>query len=168
MTDSDNLLDTFPYPPFFESEQLDLIGGLLHELYCEFDGIDNKLTTFIVRLCAETMVVQRGPFVLNDQFIELKNITEHFLNYSQSDLTPEHKKVLQTVALLFDDIANERVVDRRVYVADKFNSSSLDELAREMANAVRCPSCTVKFPKIRAIEITEGLIRCPKCNQLIH
>jgi hypothetical protein len=168
MTDSDNLLDTFPYPPSFESEQLDLIGGLLHELYCEFDGVDNKLTTFIVRLCAETMVVQRGPFVLIDQFIELKNITEHFLNYSQSDLTLDHKKVLQTVSLLFDDIANERVVDRRVHAPKQINSTSLDELAREMATGVKCPSCDVKFPKIRVIEITKDLFRCPKCNQLIH
>jgi hypothetical protein len=168
MTDSDNLLDTFPYPPFFESEQLDLIGGLLHELYCEFDGIDNKLTTFIVRLCAETMVVQRGPFVLNDQFIELKNITEHFLNNSHSDLEAEHKKVLQTVALYFDDIANERVVDRGVHAAEKINSAGLYDLIREMADEIKCPSCAVKFPKIRAIEITKGLFRCPKCNQLIH
>jgi hypothetical protein len=140
MTDSDNLLDTFPYPPFFECEQLDLIGRLLHELYCEFDGVDNKLTTFIVRLCAETLVVQRGPFVLNDQFIELKKITEHFLKNSHSDLNAGHKKVLQTVASYFDDIANERVVDRGVHAAEKINSAGLYDLIREMADEIKFPS----------------------------
>ena len=168
MTNSENLIQTFPYPPFFESEQLDLIGGLLHELYCELDGTDNKLTTFIVRLYAEALVVQRVPFVLNDQFIELRNITEHFLNTSQRGLTPEHIKVLQTVALFFDDIANERVVDRGVHVTDKFNYRGLYELATEMADVIKCQSCEKQFPKIRAIEVTKGLFRCPKCNQLIH
>lgn len=168
MTNSENLIHTFPYPPFFKSEQLDLIGGLLQALYCEFDGIDNKLTRFIVRLCAETIVVQRGPFVLNDQFIELKNITEHYLKNSHSDLEAEHKKVLRTVALIFDDIANERKVDRGVNVAYEFNAGDLHELVREMTEEVKCPSCAFKFPKIKAIEITEGLFRCPKCNQLIH
>ncbi len=132
------------------------------------DRVDNKLTTFIVRLCAETLVVQRGPFVLNDQFIELKKITEHFLKNSHSDLNAGHKKVLQTVASYFDDIANERVVDRGVHAAEKINSAGLYDLIREMADEIKCPSCAVKFPKIRAIEITKGLFRCPKCTQLIH
>ena len=168
MTDSNDLLHVFRDPPFFESEQLDLIGGLLHELYCEFDEIDNKLTTFIVRICAETLVVQRGPFVFNDQFIELKKITEHFLNNSHSDLKEEHKKVLQTVALLFDDIANERVVDRGVNASDQFRSAHVHQLVREIADEIKCPSCEKQFPKIRAIEITDNCFRCPKCNQLIH
>ena len=168
MTDPNDLEHVFRDPPFFESEQLDLIGGLLHELYCEFDGIDNKLTTFIVRLCAETLVVQRGPFVFNDQFVELKNITEHFLNNSNSELKPEHQKVLQTVALFFEDIALERVVDRGVKASDQFRSAYVHQLVREMADEIKCPSCEKQFPKIRAIEITAGLIRCPKCNQLIH
>lgn len=168
MMNSNDLPEIHRDPPFFECKQLDLIGGLLHALYCEFDGIDNKLTTFIVRLCAETLVVQRGPFVFNGQFIELKNIAEHYLNNSHSDLEANHKRVLQTVALLFDDIANEQEVDRGVNVAYKFNAGGLYELAREMADEVKCPSCSGKFPKIRAIEITKGLFRCPKCNQLTH
>ena len=168
MTDTNDLLHVFRDPPFFESEQLDLIRGLLHELYCEFDGIDNKLTTFIVRLCAETLVVQRGPFVFNDQFIELKNITEHFLNNPHSELKPEHQKVLQTAALFFDDIANEQLVDREVNASDQFRSAYVDQLVREMADEIKCISCAKQFSKIRAIEISKGLFRCPKCNQLIH
>ena len=168
MTDPNDLEHVFRDPPFFESEQLDLIGGLLHELYCEFDGIDRKLTTFIVRVCAETLVVQRGPFVFNDQFIELKKITEHFINDHQNVMPHECKEVLQKVVLFFEDIALEREVDRGVKASDQFRSAYVHQLVREMADEIKCPSCKKQFPKIRAIEITDNCFRCPKCNQLIH
>lgn len=168
MTDSNHLEHIYRDPPFFKSEQLDLIDGLLHELYCEFDGKDGKLTTFIVRLGAEVLVVQRGPFVFNDQFIELKKITEHFVNDHENEMSNECKKILQKVALFFEDIALERLVDRGVNPSDQFRSPYVFQLVREMADEIKCPSCKKQFSKIRAIEITENCFRCPKCYQLIQ
>ena len=167
MKDSDNPLHIFRDPPFLKCEQLDLIKGLLHELYCRYEGVDEKLTNFIIRLCAETLIVQRGPFVFNDQFIELKKIIEHFAFKTHREMAQDGKEVLDKVALFFEDVELERVVYRGVKASDQFYSAHLDQLVVSMISEIKCQSCSKFFPKIRAVEIVEDCFRCPHCSQLI-
>lgn len=167
MMDSDNLPHIFRDPPFFESEQLNLIKGLLHELFCKYEEVDEKLTKFILRLCTEILIVQRGPFVFNDQFVELKQITEHFTAKSHNSLTQDCREVLNTVALFFEDIALERVVYRGVVASNQFRSAFVDHVVLSMISEIKCQSCSKFFPKIRAVEIVEDCFRCPHCSQLI-
>ena len=45
---------------------------------------------------------------------------------------------------------------------------NLQYIARELIQEIVCPSCRESFYKVRALVTPNGLIRCPKCNQLTH
>lgn len=155
--------------PPFEGEGFDLARILLSQLLVKYEGTENKTAKFIRKILAELLILREEViFKTNGEFLVLHQMVRHFLLQPPEDLPLTVSNDLETVALLCEDMANDRYVNRGEVDFEMVWPTSLSRRVAYLSKKIKCPGCAELFYPVRAIEISDGFFRCPKCNQLTH
>lgn len=154
-------------PPPYEGKGFDLARILLSQLLVQYEGTENQTAKFIRKILAELLILREEViFKTNGEFLVLYQTVREFLQKSPEDLPLTVANDLKTVALLCEDMANDRYVNRGEVDFEMVWPTSLSRRVAYLSQKIKCPSCSEFFYPVRAVEESDGLFRCPKCNQL--
>jgi hypothetical protein len=156
-------------PPPYEGEGFDLARILLSQILVQYENSDNITAKFIRNILAELLILREEViFKTNGEFLVLYQMVRDFLQEPPEDLPLTIANDLETVALLCEDMANDRYVNRGEVDFEMVWPTSLSRRVAYLSKKIKCPGCAELFYPVRAIEISDGFFRCPKCNQLTH
>ncbi len=156
-------------PPPFEGKGFDLARILLSQFLLQYEDSDDITAKFIRKILAELLILREEViFKTNGEFLVLYQMVREFLQQSPEDLPLTVSNVLETVALLCEDMANDRYVNRGEVDFEMVWPTSLSRKVAYLSQKIKCRACEESFYPVRAVEESDGLFRCPKCNQLTH
>ncbi len=156
-------------PPPYEGKGFDLARILLSQLLLQYEDSDDITAKFIRKILAELLILREEViFKTNGEFLVLHQIIRSFLQKPPEDLPLTISNDLETVALLCEDMANDRYVNRGEIDFEMVWPTSLSHKVAYLSQKIKCPACEESFYPVRAVEESDGLFRCPKCNQLTH
>lgn len=156
-------------PPPYEGKSFDLARILLSQLLVLYENSEDITAKFIRKILAELLILRDEViFKTNGEFLVLNKKIRDFLQHPPADLPPTVSNDLETVALLCEDMANDRYVNRGEVDFEMVWPTSLSRRVAYLSKKIKCPGCAELFYPVRAIEISDGFFRCPKCNQLTH
>ena len=156
-------------PPPYEGKGFDLARILLSQLLLQYEDSDDITAKFIRKILAELLILREEViFKTNGEFLVLYQMVREFLQQSPEDLPLTVANDLETVALLCEDMANDRYVNRGEIDFEMVWPTSLSHKVAYLSQKIKCPACEESFYPVRAVEESDGLFRCPKCNQLTH
>ncbi len=156
-------------PPPYEGKGFDLARILLSQLLLQYEDSDDITAKFIRKILAELLILREEViFKTNGEFLVLYQIIRSFLQKPPEDLPLTISNDLETVALLCEDMANDRYVNRGKIDFEMVWPTSLSRKVAYLSQKIKCPACEESFYPVRAVEESDGLFRCPKCNQLLH
>jgi hypothetical protein len=156
-------------PPPYEGKGFDLARILLSQLLLQYEDSDDITAKFIRKILAELLILREEViFKTNGEFLVLYQMVREFLQQSPEDLPLTVSNVLETVALLCEDMANDRYVNRGEVDFEMVWPTSLSRKVAYLSQKIKCPACREFFYPVRVVEESDGLFRCPKCNQLTH
>ena len=162
---------------FLKKEDAPSVGGsgidfaycLLHKLYAQHEESKNRTSQFIGRILAEFLIVYSEEICnTNSEFLFLYEMVSEFNNHPPEDLPNTLKSDFQQLALIFQDLANGEKVFRGEPDWESIGDLNIHYIAEVLLREINCPGCHDFFHKVRTVEEKNELIRCPKCNQLIH
>ena len=155
--------------PPYEGKGFDLARILLSQLLVQYENSDDINAKFIRKTLAELLILREEViFKTNGEFLVLFQMVRGFLQQPPEDLPLTVSNVLETVALLCEDMAKDRYVNRGEVDFEMVWPTSLSRKVAYLSQKIKCPSCSEFFYPVRAVEESDGLFRCPKCNQLTH
>jgi hypothetical protein len=155
--------------PPYEGEGFDLARILLSQLLVKYEGTENKTAKFIRKILAELLILREEViYKTNGEFLVLHQMVREFLQQAPEDLPLSVSNDLETVALLCEDMANDRYVNRGEVDFDMLWPTKLSRRVAYLSHKIKCPGCAELFYPARAVEVNAGFFRCPKCNQLTH
>ena len=100
-------------PPPYEGKGFDLARILLSQLLVQYEGTENQTAKFIRKILAELLILREEViFKTNGEFLLLHQTVREFLQKSPEDTPLTVSNDLETVALLCEDMANDRYVNR--------------------------------------------------------
>ena len=156
-------------PPPYEGKGFDLARILLSELLVQYEGSENTTAKFIRKILAELLILREEvTFKTNSEFFGLYQMVQEFLLQPPEELPAAVSNDLKTVALLCEDMANDRYVNRGEVDYEMVWPTSLSRRVAYLSKKIKCPSCAELFYPVRAVEISDEFFRCPMCNQLTH
>ena len=156
-------------PPPYEGEGFDLARILLSQLLVKYEGAENRTAIFIRKILAELLILREEViFKTNGEFLVLYQMVRDFLQQPPEDLPSTVSNDLETVALLCEDMANDRYVNRGEVDFEMVWPTKLSRRVAYLTQKMKCPGCAELFYPARAVEVSAGFFRCPKCNQLTH
>ncbi len=156
-------------PPPYEGKGFDLARILLSQLLLQYEDSDDITAKFIRKILAELLILREEViFKTNGEFLVLYQIIRSFLQQPPEDLPLTISNDLETVALLCEDMAHDRYVNRGEVDFEMVWPTSLSRKVAYLSKKIKCPSCSEFFYPVRAVEESDGLFRCPKCNELTH
>ena len=156
-------------PPPYEGKGFDLARILLSQFLLQYEDSDDITAKFIRKILAELLILREEViFKTNGEFLVLYQMVREFLQQSPEDLPLTVSNVLETVALLCEDMANDRYVNRGEVDFEMVWPTSLSRKVAYLSQKIKCPACEESFYPVRAVEESDGLFRCSKCNQLTH
>ena len=156
-------------PPPYEGKGFDLARILLSQLLLQYEDSDDITAKFIRKILAELLILREEViFKTNGEFLVLYQMVREFLQQSPEDLPLTVSNVLETVALLCEDMDNDRYVKSGEVDFEMVLPTSLSRKVAYLSQKIKCPACEESFYPVRAVEESDGLFRCPKCNQLTH
>ena len=156
-------------PPPYEGEGFDLARILLSQLLVQYENSDDITAKFIRKILAELLILREEViFKTNGEFLVLYQMVRDFLQEPPEVLPLTVANDLETVALLCEDMANDKYVNRGEVDFEMVWPTSLSRRVAYLAQKIKCPACGESFYPVRAVEESDGLFRCPKCNQLTH
>jgi hypothetical protein len=168
MTDTEHVISNFPYPPS-DDVSFDLAQGLLCNLLVQYENTESKNAKSIMKVFAELLILKQDYiFKSKSDFLVLYQIVRDLIEKPPEELPLNVTVDLETVALLLDDMAIGRVVSRGEVDREAVWSTKLSDIAERLAQKTNCPACGETFYPARAVEESNGLFRCPNCNQLTH
>lgn len=98
-------------PPPYEGKGFDLARILLSQLLVQYEGTENQTAKFIRKILAELLILREEViFKTNGEFLLLHQTVREFLQKSPEDTPLTVSNDLETVALLCEDMANDRYV----------------------------------------------------------
>jgi predicted Zn finger-like uncharacterized protein len=169
MSDSNDLEYVFRDPPLAGGIGVDLADCLLHKLYIQNQDSNNQTAQFISRVLAEFLIIRREAiFKTDSEFLILYEMVMAFIADSPENLTVGLKFDFENLASIFQGLAYEKQHFEEQPDYEVIMDLNLQYIARELIQEIVCPSCRESFYKVRALITPNGLIRCPKCNQLTH
>ena len=155
--------------PPFEGEGFDLARILLSQLLVQYENSDDITAKFIRKILAELLILRvEVIFKTNSEFLVPYQMIRSFLQQPPEDLPLKVSNDLDTVALLCEDMANDRYVNRGEVDFEMEWPTKLSRKVAYLTLKTICPACKDIFYPVRAVEESDGLFRCPKCNQLTH
>ena len=156
-------------PPPYEGKGFDLARILLSQLLLQYEDSDDITAKFIRKILAELLILREEViFKTNGEFLVLYRMVREFLQQPPEDLPLTVSNILETVALLCEDMANDRYVNRGEVDFEMVWPTSLSRRVAYLSQKIKCPACGESFYPVRAVEESDRLFRCPKCNQLTH
>lgn len=156
-------------PPPYEGKGFDLARILLSQLLVKYEDSNDITAKFIRKILAELLILREEViFKTNGEFLVLYQMVRGFLNQPPDDLPLSVSNDLETVALLCEDMANDRYMNRGEVDFEMVWPTSLSRRVAYLSKKIKCPSCADLFYPARAVEVSAGFFRCPKCNQLTH
>lgn len=155
--------------PTFEGKSFDLARILLSQLLVLYEDSDDITAKFIRKILSELLILREEViFKTNGEFLVLNQMVRDFLQQPPADLPPTVSNDLETVALLCEDMANDRYVNRGEVDFEMVWPTKLSRRVAYLTQKMKCPGCAELFYPARAVEVSAGFFRCPKCNQLTH
>lgn len=156
-------------PPPYEGEGFDLARILLSQLLVQYEDSGDITAKFIRKILAELLILREEViFKTNGEFLVLNQMVREFLLQPPEELPASVSNDLETVALLCEDMANYRYVNRGEVDFEMVWPTSLSRRVAYLTQKTKCPGCAELFYPARAVEVSAGFFRCPKCNQLTH
>jgi hypothetical protein len=166
---NNSILTALVDPPPYEGKSFDLARILLSQLLVQYEESEDTTAKFIRTTLAELLILREEViFKTNGEFLVLYQMVREFLLQPPEDLPAAVSNDLDTVALLCEDMANDRYIDRGEVDFDMVWPTVLSLRLAYLSQKIKCPACSEIFYPVRAVEESAGLFRCPKCNQLTH
>lgn len=169
MTDSNDLEHVFRDPLYVGGIGIDLADCLLHKLFIQNEDSNSQTAQFISRVLAKFLIIRREViFKTDSEFLILYEMVVAFIENPPEELPVLLKFEFEHLASIFQGLANGKQNFEEQPDYDVILDLNLQSIARELIKEIVCPSCRDSFYKVREQRTPNGLMRCPRCNQLIH
>ena len=169
MTDSNDLEHVFRDPPLVGGIGVDLADCLLHKLFIQNEDSNSQTAQFISRVLAEFLIIRKEAiFKTDSEFLILYEMVMAFIENPPEELPVSLKFDFEHLASIFQGLANGKQDFEEQPDYDVILDLNLQSIARELIQEIVCLSCGDSFYKVREQRTPNGLMRCPKCNQLTH